>query len=128
MFEPEQYRKKFTIRKKPGEKTKYYNNRIVLALKNIVRRYPALAPVADYMEPVPVKEKIGLCIATDGKHLFFSAPSADEEKYDIGRFGIMTLLEIRILHIILHGILGHFSECAVWSCIRMMSLSYSQCI
>ena len=95
------YRREFApYRGSPGRK-KEAERKVEWLRGQIKRKYHALIPAVEYLEPKAVEEKV-TGFATDGEHLFYHPD------------GILRIPEqermVRFLHIILHGLLGHFNS------------------
>ncbi len=96
------YRRELTPVKKKDKAVMMARERVDRVLKKIKREYSCLIDAVNYLQPVAVEEKVG-GVATDGRKLFFHAE-------DLGRSVSEECLELRILHIIFHGLLGHFAR------------------
>ncbi len=97
-----QYRKELTPLKSRNGAVRDAREKIEGVKRRIKRNYPALVEAVNYLEPAAVEEDIkGLC--TDGKRLFFN-PKDVLERTDEG------MLYFQMLHIIFHGLLGHFEK------------------
>lgn len=70
--------------------------------RKLIKRYPVLSYTFHYMQFVPVEERI--CLETDGRHIFYS-PVVVLEK---AKQKLMHELEYACMHILVHGMLGHF--------------------
>ena len=75
-----------------------------LSQRQLIRRYPLFAPFRDLLLPTPVVERTFL--ETDGEHLFY------QPEYLLGFYEGRQFLKVekRLMHLYLHGILGHFSR------------------
>ena len=107
------YRKELTPDKgQDSGEHRIARERIRQAMLKIKRSFPVLIDAVDYMEPLPVQEEIsGIC--TDGRHLFYNAgniASYRGEDFELFR---------KILHIIFHGLLGHFEKPTDFEKIRL---------
>ena len=96
------YRRELTPVKQKNGRVKQAGERVGQVLQMIKREYPCLIDAVNYLCPVAVEEKLG-CFCTDGGKLFYNAE-------DVGRGIEDTEMKLRILHIIYHGLLGHFSR------------------
>ena len=97
-----QYRKELTPLKTRGGAVLNAREKIEGVMRRIKRKYPALVEALNYLELIAVEEDIkGLC--TDGKKLFFN-PKDISERTDEG------MLFFQVLHIVFHGLLGHFEK------------------
>lgn len=78
------------------------------ALANVKEKLEPLTYAANILTPqaVPIEDK-NFLMATDGEYLFFN-PGQVVCYY---RSCMCENLEYRIVHMLLHGILGHFSDC-----------------
>lgn len=74
-----------------------------MVIHNLGRKYAFTGLFLNLLVPVPVWDEI--CLETNGRELFFS-PKALMDYY---RERNLKRVEDQLLHIILHGILGHFS-------------------
>ena len=96
------FRKELTPLKSRNKAVREAREKIEGAMRRIKRKYPALVEALNYLEPAPVEEDIkGLC--TDGKKLFFNPKDISERTSE-------GMLYFQILHIIFHGLLGHFEK------------------
>lgn len=78
------------------------------ALANVKEKLEPLTYAVNLLTPQALStEDEHYIVATDGEHLFFN-PGQIVSLY---RSGSCEMLEYRIVHILLHGILGHFSDC-----------------
>ncbi|MCR5740546.1 MAG: VWA-like domain-containing protein [Lachnospiraceae bacterium] len=94
------YRRELTPSCRKDDTAKRAAERIRNVLGQIKRNYPLLIDAVNYLHPVEVEEFIpGIC--TDGQKLFYFPESVLREKTD-------TANMYSILHIIFHGLLGHF--------------------
>jgi len=73
-----------------------------MVIKKLCKRYPLLHPAIRYFECVAVKEEI--ILETDGKYVFYQPQKI--EKIYVTR--TLRELELKYLHFVLHGLLGHF--------------------
>ncbi len=96
------YRRELTPVKKKYKAVTLAGERMNRALAHIKREYSCLIDAVNYLQPVAVEEKLG-GIATDGRKIFYHAEELDRGVSD-------ECLEFRILHIIFHGLLGHFAR------------------
>ncbi len=77
------------------------------ALANVKEMLEPLTYAVNLLTPQAVSAKDeDFVMATDGEHLFFD-PDQIVNYYRLGMHG---MLEYQIVHILLHGILGHFSD------------------
>lgn len=77
--------------------------RLLVQMKQkIVRKYPIVSYVLHYMEFIPVEEDIYL--ETDGQNIFYSP----RKVLEVAKRRHMEELEYRCMHILAHGMLGHF--------------------
>ena len=74
-----------------------------MVIHNLGRKYAFTGLFLNLLVPVPVWDEI--CLETNGRELFYS-PKVMVEYY---RERNLKQVENQLLHIILHGILGHFS-------------------
>lgn len=94
------------------------------ALSNVKEKLEPLTYAVNILTPKAVGEEIH-CVATDGNYLFFNAFQTIQY-YERGE---VSTIEYQIIHILLHGILGHFEDTAyvrkklAW---RVMDLSVEQ--
>ena len=96
------YRRELTPLKTRNGVVRNARKKIDGAMRRIKRKYPALVEALNYMEPAAVEEDIkGLC--TDGKKLYFNPGDILERTNE-------EMLFFQILHIIFHGLLGHFEK------------------
>ena len=75
-----------------------------LSMRQLIRKYPLFAPFRELLRPLPVVERTFL--ETDGEHLFY------QPEYLLGFYEGRQFLTVekRLMHLYLHGILGHFSR------------------
>ena len=96
------YRKELTPLKSGNGAVRNAHEKLEGVMRRIKRKYPALVDALNHLEPTAVEEDIkGLC--TDGKKLFY-CPKDVLERTDEG------MLYFQILHIVFHGLLGHFEK------------------
>ena len=95
------YRRELTIRSVRGEDVKKADEKIKDVLLRIKRDCTALIDAVNYLIPTPVEEIIN-CLCTDGRRLFYHT------EYVLGS-SADNLYEA-VLHILFHGILGHFEK------------------
>ena len=94
------------------------------ALSDVKEKLEPLTYAVNILTPKAVGEEIH-CVATDGNYLFFNAFQTIQY-YERGE---VSTIEYQIIHILLHGILGHFEDTAyvrkklAW---RVMDLSVEQ--
>ncbi len=96
------YRKELTPVNSNSELSRPAYEEMARILSRIKMRYPALIDAVNFLEPVEVREDLK-CLCTDGRHIFYTSEWLDgiwDEKLVMGH----------ILHIITHGLLGHFSK------------------
>ena len=91
---------------RPGGRERKLHREVAMKMdrtvKVIKQRYPEFIYPLDKMEFVPVEEEVN--ISTDGYRLIYNAEQVKElSMYDFG-----DSVENRIIHILLHGLLGHF--------------------
>lgn len=96
------YRKELTPVKSESEKSRAAFEEMDRIFSRIKMRYPALIDAVNYLEPVEVMEDLK-CLCTDGRHIFYT-PEYLEGIWD------EDLIMGHVLHIITHGLLGHFSK------------------
>ena len=96
------YRKELTPVKSDSAFSKEAYEEMDKALSRIKMRYPALIDAANYLEPVEVMDDLR-CLCTDGRHIFYTVDFVNG-MYDKDH------LTGYLLHIIVHGLLGHFSK------------------
>lgn len=89
-------------KEKLQEKIKSAERIMIQLRQKLIRRYPVLSYAFHYMQFVPVEERISL--ETDGRHIFYS-PVVVLEK---AKQRQIQDLEYVCMHIIVHGLLGHF--------------------
>ena len=96
------YRKELTPVKNGSGISRAAYEEMDRVLSRIKMRYPALIDAVNYLEPVEVMEDLK-CLCTDGRHIFYTPEYLD---------GIWDedLIMGHVLHIITHGLLGHFSK------------------
>lgn len=82
--------------------------------KNIVKRFPSMYMAAASMKFIPVREDIEF--ETDGCSIFYS-PHRTIKAFRSKR---MKDLEYRYMHIMAHGLLGHFSMADEYECNPLM--------
>lgn len=75
-----------------------------MVIKKLCKNYPLLHPAIRMFELVPVKEEIWL--ETDGIHLFYQP----EKIQDLYANRMLKNTEKKYLHLVIHGLLGHFSS------------------
>ena len=85
-----------------------------LSMRQLIRKYPLFAPFRDLLIPTPVVERTFL--QTDGEHLFYQ-PKFLLEFYEERQF---LKVEKRLMHLYLHGILGHFSRRGMYEDARLI--------
>ena len=85
-----------------------------LSRRQLIRRYPLFAPFRDLLLPTPVVERTFL--ETDGEHLFY------QPEYLLGFYEGRQFLTVekRLMHLYLHGILGHFSRRGMYEDVRLI--------
>ena len=85
-----------------------------LSRRQLIRRYPLFAPFRDLLLPTPVVERTFL--ETDGEHLFY------QPEYLLGFYEGRQFLKVekRLMHLYLHGILGHFSRRGMYEDVRLI--------
>lgn len=96
------YRKELTPSHRKDDTAKQAGDKVRAILRQIKREYPILIDAVNFLVPTEVEENLpGIC--TDGRKIFYYPESILREKNDIpGKH--------QILHIIFHGLLGHFSR------------------
>lgn len=82
--------------------------------KNIVKRFPSMYMASASMKFIPVRENIGF--ETDGCSIFYS-PIKTIKAFRSKR---MKDLEYRYMHIMAHGLLGHYSMAEEYECNPLM--------
>ena len=85
-----------------------------LSRRQLIRKYPLFAPFRELLRPLPVVERTFL--ETDGEHLFYQ-PEYLLGYYDGRQF---DMVEKRLMHLYLHGILGHFSRRKLYEDARLI--------
>ena len=85
-----------------------------LSRRQLIRKYPLFAPFRDLLVPTPVVERTFL--ETDGEHLFY------QPEYLLGLYEGRHFLTVekRLMHLYLHGILGHFSRRGMYEDVRLI--------
>ena len=86
--------------------------------RKIRLEYPGLAVICSYLKPVPVSDVLKNRLDTDGRHIFYNPKeqlSLLEKGSDVANpklYENMYRRSLRdaILHIIFHGLSGHFSD------------------
>lgn len=71
-------------------------------MQSVKERFPMLISAVNLLQPKEFEERYCLEMATDGRHLLYS-PSHIVNTH-------MEKLQKELLHIIIHGLLGHFEE------------------
>lgn len=82
--------------------------------RNIVKRFPSMYMAAESMKFIPIREDISF--ETDGCSIFYS-PYRTIKAFCGKR---MKDLEYRYMHIMAHGLLGHFSMAEEYECNPLM--------
>ena len=85
-----------------------------LSMRQLIRKYPLFAPFRELLSPLPVVERTFL--ETDGEHLFY------QPEYLLGFYEGRQFLTVekRLMHLYLHGILGHFSRRELYEDARLI--------
>lgn len=99
-----QVHKQLTPLQEPTENSEKAKRLIQRAIRNVKEQVHNFAYGVSSFQLIPVEEETDL--ATDGLHLFYHAASVLSD-YSRNR---TVHLEKSIIHIILHGMLGHFEE------------------
>ena len=96
---------KLTPVKNPSKHIKLAETFIQLATSKIKKRMYIFIPLLNTLEFVPVEENVFLC--TDGKKIFYNIENVIKKVKDSG---ITYYLEKNLMHIVFHGLLGHFEK------------------
>ena len=85
-----------------------------LSGRQLIRKYPLFAPFKDLLVPTPVVERTFL--ETDGEHLFY------QPEFLLGFYEERNFLKVekKLMHLYLHGILGHFSRRGMYEDARLI--------
>ena len=73
-----------------------------MVVKQLCKRYPLLHPAIRFFEFAAVKEEI--ILETDGNYVFYQPQKIEKLYAD----RMLREIEIKYLHFVLHGLLGHF--------------------
>lgn len=95
------------------------------ALRNVKEKLYCLTYAVDIL--IPTETEIEMCgLGTDGRKLYYNSQSI----IDIYKMGQGKYIEYSILHILLHGILGHFALAGQYSrkklCWRVLDVQVEQ--
>ena len=109
------YKKILTPMKDENDDIRFINDIIEKDLIQIRSDYPILIHIASFLEPVPVIDNLNGRLGTDGKKLFYNPVEIMNRRYSTMRFNFLWQsngfsLVPDILHIIFHGLLGHFED------------------
>lgn len=85
-----------------------------LSQRQLIRKYPLFAPFRELLVPTPVVERTFL--ETDGEHLFY------QPEFLLGFYEERQFLKVekKLMHLYLHGILGHFSRRGMYEDVRLI--------
>lgn len=91
-------------KKQTAEQIRKAEECLRLSTRQLIRKYPLFAPFRELLRPTPVVERTFL--ETDGERLFY------QPEYLLGFYEgrQFSMVEKRLMHLYLHGILGHFSR------------------
>ena len=91
-------------KKQTAEQIRKAEECLRLSTRQLIRKYPLFAPFRELLRPTPVVERTFL--ETDGERLFY------QPEYLLGFYEgrQFATVEKRLMHLYLHGILGHFSR------------------
>lgn len=98
-----EYTKEEKEEEKLKKQIKVAESSLEMVVKKLCKRYPLLHPAIRHFEFVAVKEEI--ILESDGIHVFYQ-PEKIQQIY-VSR--TLQELEMKYLHFVIHGLLGHFS-------------------
>ncbi len=97
----------------------FLNKKIEEALRRIRDTFPVLYRITSFFEPQPIEKDMSSVICTDGKHIFYH-PGRLMQNFqfcgvpspfpDDGHLTDEIFLFDELLHIMIHGLLGHFEQ------------------